>query len=140
MGPWGCGSQTDGFIRRNGADDEGAGSDFEGDGRQAQVVGSSRNYRHLRPVDEAVAGALPGVWLRRAVRSAERAAESQAGAAEDRRGSAAAISGEVLRFQRAALPREVSGRARHRAELYMGEDGAARLGAGGQAAAAGKAS
>src|SRR5215475_7889309 len=65
------------------------------------------------------------------LRSAKRTAESEAGGLEDSRGSAAPVSGEVLRFQRATLPREVGGRARHRAQLHVGEDGAARRGAGG---------
>ena len=43
-----------------------------------------------------------------------------------------ALPGRVLRLQRAALSREAAGGARHRAELHVGETGAARGGSGGE--------
>ena len=45
-------------------------------------------------------------------------------------GGAGAVPGEVLGSERAALSREVAGRAWHRAELHVGEAGAARGGVG----------
>ena len=51
---------------------------------------------------------------------------------------AAAVSGEVRGPERAALSREAAGSARHRVELYVGEAGAARGGAGEERAEAGR--
>ena len=42
-------------CRGNGADDEDSGSDIEGDGRQAEVVGSCRDHRGNGSDDAAVA-------------------------------------------------------------------------------------
>src|SRR5580658_10150100 len=121
MGPWDCESRTDGLIRRNGADDESARGDFESDGREPEVVGSGRDHRGFRPDDEAVAGALPGGWLRWALRSPEAAAESEAGCSEDSRNGVAVISGEVLRFQRAAFPRKADRGTLYPDQLHVGE-------------------
>jgi hypothetical protein len=51
-----CGKQPAASLDRgNGAGDESARSDFEGSGRQAQVVGSGRDYGSQRPHDAALA-------------------------------------------------------------------------------------
>ena len=42
------------------------------------MVGGGRNYRGLRPDDEAVAGTLPRGWLRRTIRSAQASAQPEA--------------------------------------------------------------
>src|SRR6266571_2318631 len=52
---------------RDGAGDESAGSDFTGDGETDHLVAGGGDRRHQRPLDAAVAGTLPGVWLRWAV-------------------------------------------------------------------------
>lgn len=61
-----CGTQqTADPGRGNGADDEGAGSDFEGGSGQAKVVGSGRDYGRNGPHDAVVAGATGQARLRR---------------------------------------------------------------------------
>jgi hypothetical protein len=53
-----CGRQRTAFFsRRNGADDEGAGSDIESGCGEAEVVGSSRDYGRNGPYDAGLAGA-----------------------------------------------------------------------------------
>ncbi len=54
----------------------------------------------------------------------------ETGADGDRGEGAGAVSGAVLRFERAAFSREAEGGTRDRAELHLGEDGAARSRAG----------
>src|ERR1041385_4977554 len=126
--------------RGNGADDEDTGSDLEGDGGKAEVVGSGRDHRGERPDDAAVAGAVSGARLQRAVGSPQAESESEA----DRGGSAgesvATLPGEVFRLQRAAFSREAGRGARDKAKLHVGEDGAAGSGAGGAEEKAGIAS
>src|SRR5207247_2254425 len=56
--------------------------------------------------------------------------------AEDGREGAAALPGEVFRFQRAPFSREADRGAQHRDQLHVGEDGTARSGTGEPAAAA----
>src|SRR4030081_2984631 len=65
-------------IRGNGADDEDPGSDLEGDGGPAEVVGSGRDHRDNRPDDAALAGALPGARIQRAVGSPQTESEPKA--------------------------------------------------------------
>src|SRR5579863_5914536 len=55
----------------------------------------------------------------------EAIAEPEASAAANGGTSVAAVSREILRFQRAALSREVRGSARYSPELHLGEDSAA---------------
>src|SRR6266478_4573145 len=62
---------------------------------------------------------------------AAREAFASAGAAGGGGESAGALPGEVFRHERAAFSREAGSRAWHRAELYLGEAGAAGSGAGG---------
>lgn len=51
-----CGiERAAGASLRNGADDEGTGSDFEGSRREAEVVGSCKDYRRDRPDDAGLA-------------------------------------------------------------------------------------
>src|SRR5579864_5440509 len=100
------------------------------------MVGGGRDHRRLRPDHAAVAGALPRAWLRRTLRPPQAAAEPETDCPEDSGKGAAVISGEVLRFQRAAFSREAGRGARHPDQLHVGEDGAARIGTGEQAAAA----
>src|SRR4029077_1519557 len=117
--------------RGNGADDEDSRSDIEGNGRKAEMVGGGRDNRGDGPDDAAVAGAVPGTRLQRAVGSPQAESESEA----DRGGSAgtgvAAVPGEVFRFQRTAFSRKAGRGARDKAKLHVGEDGAAGGGAGG---------
>src|SRR5713226_2620933 len=63
-------------------------------------------------------------------------AESETDCHEDSGKGAAVISGEILRFQRAAFSREAGRGARRPDQLHVGEDGAARSRTGEQAAAA----
>src|SRR5581483_124762 len=55
---------------RGGAGDEGTGSDLASHGEEDQLVAGGGDPRHQRPADAALAGALPGVRLGRAVRPA----------------------------------------------------------------------
>src|SRR5258708_567153 len=110
--------------------------DFESHGREFEVVGGSRDHRRLRPDHEAVAGALPRQWVRRTVRPPQAAAEPETDGSEDSGKGTAGVSGEILRFQRAAFLRETGRRTRRADQLYVGEDGAARSRTGEQAAAA----
>ena len=48
---------------RDGAGDEGTGSNFAGDGEEDHLVASSRDHRHHGPIDAALAGALRGARL-----------------------------------------------------------------------------
>ena len=52
---------------RDGAGNESTGSDFASHGEKDHVVAGGGDRRHQRPLDAAVAGTLPGVWLRWAV-------------------------------------------------------------------------
>ena len=99
-----CGRQRTGvFSRGNGADDESTGSNSEGSGREAEVVGSSRDHGGDGPHDAALAGTAEGTRLQRVVGLPEAPSQSQASADEDGGGGVAALPGEVLRLQRAAL-------------------------------------
>ena len=66
---------------RDGAGDESAGSDFTGDGETDHLVAGGGDRRHQRPLDAAVAGRLPGVWLRK--RSVGLRIRSREGDSED---------------------------------------------------------
>src|SRR5205807_4162919 len=79
----------------------------------------------------ALARALRRTGLQRVVRPAAGAAVETAGAGGHGGEGAGALRGEVFRSERAAFSRETAGRARDRAELHLGEAGAAGSGAGG---------
>src|SRR5437016_6103641 len=96
------------------------------------MVGSGRDYRDQRSQPAALARALRGVWVRRSVRSWQAAAEPQTCAGEGGGAGATAVSGAVLRLQRAAFSREASRGPRHKAQLHMGEEGTAGSRLGGQ--------
>src|SRR5437016_9506874 len=125
---------------RLGAGDEGSRGDFEGAGEADHVVAGGGDSRHLGPEHAALAGPLRAGRLRWAVRPTPGPTEPQARAAGDRGRSAAALSGALPRLQRAALSREVAGRAWHPAELHVGQAGVAGSGAGEEGAEARRAS
>src|SRR5271170_192941 len=125
---------------RGGAGDAGAGSDSTDDGKADHVVAGGGDHWDQRPFDAAVAGALRAAWLRRSARPAAWGAERQAGTASPGGAGVGALSGAVLRLERAALSREAGRRAWDRTELYLGQTGAARRGIGGQGAQARRAS
>src|SRR5579863_551508 len=111
---------------RDGAGDESTGSDFAGRSQEDQVVAGGGNYGHQRSADATGAGAVRRVWLPRAIRPAawETVAEkSFAGGVGARLG---AVSGALLRFERAPLSREADLGAPDRAQLQLGEGSAAR--------------
>ena len=116
--------------RGSGADDETTGCLAESDGEKDHVVGRGRDHRSERADDEALAGAVGEAWLLGVGRSAEGPTECEAGAAGDGGDRAAALPGELLRFQHPALSREAASRARDRTELHLGAKGIARSGSG----------
>src|ERR1700720_2111997 len=112
-------NRTANTICGNGADDEDPGSDFEGDGGQAEVVGSGRDHRDNRPDDAALAGALPGARIQRAVGPPQTESEPEACGRGGTGAGLAVVSGEIFRLQRAALSRETGRRAGNGAALYL---------------------
>src|SRR6202008_2080894 len=86
---------------------------------------------HSRPVHAAAAGALGGRGLQRVAGPAAGQALASPGAGGDGGESVRLVPGKVFRSERAALSREVAGRARDRAELHLGEAGIAGSGPGG---------
>src|SRR3954452_7751848 len=117
--------------RGTGADDETTRRDFESDGEEDQLDGGGGDRRRLRPDDAPDEATLRGVRLRRVVRPATRQAQRASHPAADGRAGFGAVPGEVLRFQRAAFPREAAEGSRPRAKLQLGEAGAARSRPGG---------
>jgi len=81
------------------------------------LVGGSRDHWDFRSQYAALEAAVPGAWLRRVMGPAARETESEAGAAEDGRGGAAALWGEVCGPKRAAFSREAAGGAWPRTQL-----------------------
>src|ERR1700690_1988951 len=116
---------------RDGAGDESTGRNVAGDGEEGHLVSSGGDSGHQRPAHAAVAGALRGRGVQRPVRPTAWEAVASAGSGGDGGEGVRALPGEVFRSERAALPREVAGRARHRVELHLGEAGAAGSGSGG---------
>src|ERR1700747_3854767 len=110
---------------RDGAGNESTGRDVAGDGEEDHVVAGGGDSGHQRPAHAAVAGALRGRGLQRVAGPAAGPALASPGAGGD------GGPGEVFRSERAALSREVAGRARDRTELHLGEAGTAGSGAGG---------
>ena len=126
--------------RRNGADDETTRRAVEGDGEEDHLVGGGRDHRG--DATGRCGGGGSGLekdgYSGLADRRKGKPSEQRVPLAT-RRGGAAAVPGDVLRPEHPALPREAAGRARDRVELHLGAEGAARSGAGGQAAQAGTA-
>src|SRR6266576_6937470 len=116
---------------RDGAGNESTGRDVASDGEEDHLVAGGGDPWDQRPAHAAVAGALRRTGLQRVVRPAAGAAVETAGADGDGGEGIRSLPGEVFRSERAALSREVAGRARDRAELHLGEAGAAGSGPGG---------
>src|SRR5215472_11403372 len=117
MKSWEGDTEQADFIRGNGADDEGAGSDLESDGGKPEVVGGRRNHRGDGPDDAEVAAAVRGGRLRWPVRLSQAPAKPQTDPVGDRGEGAAVLSGEVFRFQRAAFPRKAGRGTGHPTQL-----------------------
>src|SRR5205814_8952904 len=113
---------------RDGAGDESTGRDVAGDGEQDHLVAGGGDPGHQRPAHAAMARALRGRGLQRVAGPAAGQAVAAAGAGGDGGEGVRLVPGEVFRSERAALSREVAGRARDRTELHLGE--AALQGAG----------
>src|SRR5712691_4782638 len=116
---------------RSGASDESARRDVTGHGEEDYVVAGGGDSGHQRPAHAALAGTLRARGVQRIDGPAAGEAFAAAGAAGGGGESAGALPGEVFRHERAAFSREAGSRAWHRAELYLGEAGAAGSGAGG---------
>src|ERR1700727_122061 len=116
---------------RDGAGDESTGRDVAGDGEEDDVVAGGGDSGHQRPAHAADSGALRGRGLQRVAGPAARPALAPPGAGSDGGESVRLVPGKVFRSERAALSREVAGRARDRTELHLGEAGVAGSGAGG---------
>src|SRR4051794_34388258 len=117
--------------RGSGADDETTRRDLESDGEEDQLDGGGGDRGRLRPDDAADQATIRGVRIRRLVRPAAREAQRAPHSAGYGGASLSAIPGEVLRFQRAAFPREAAEGSRPGAKLQLGQAGAARSGPGG---------
>src|ERR1700752_2932799 len=112
------------------------GRDGAGDASTGRDVAGGGDSGHQRPAHAAVAGALRGRGLQRVAGPAAGPALAAPGAGGDGGESVRLVPGKVFRFERAALSREVAGRARDRAELHLGEAGIAGSGPGGARAQA----
>src|SRR5581483_5400408 len=120
------------FICGTGADDESARSDPKGDGREAEVVGGGRNHR--------VTDRTMRRWRQRHEEHGYDALyDYRKGQPSPKRipvqllEKVLRLYREKYRFQRSALPRKAERGTRRRAELHVGETGAAGGGAGGKA-------
>src|SRR6201997_5426556 len=116
---------------RDGAGDESTGCDVASNGEEDHVVAGGGDPGHQRPAHAAVAGALRGRGLQRVTGPAAGQALAPPGAGGDGGESVRIVPGAVFRSERAALSREVAGRARDRTELHLGEASPARSGPGG---------
>src|SRR5450755_3057891 len=116
---------------RDGAGDESTGRDVAGDGEEDHMVAGGGDSRDQRPAHAAVEGTLRGRGLQRVAGSAAGQALASPGAGNDGGEGVRAVPGKVFRSERAALSREVAGRAWDRTELHLGEAGAAGSGSGG---------
>src|SRR5882672_11411926 len=116
---------------RDGAGDESTGRDVAGDGEEDHVVAGGGDSGDQRPAHAAVAGALRGRRLQRVAGPAAGQAFASPSADGDGGESVRVVPGKVFRSERAALSREVAGRARDRTELQLGEAGTAGSGPGG---------
>src|SRR6266853_3562362 len=96
---------------RDGAGDESTGSDLTGDGKTDYLVAGGGDHRHQRPAHASLAGALPGVWLRRVVRSQTRNPVAETSSAGPGGAGTGTVSRKVFRSERAAFSREAAGGA-----------------------------
>src|SRR5437868_3204856 len=110
----------------NGADDETAGCAVESDGEEDHLVGGRRDHRGDGSDDAAVAGTAGVGGVFGADGPAQRQAQRQEGAAGESGTGAAAVPADLLRSEHPAFSREARRGARHRAELHLGAEGAAR--------------
>src|ERR1035437_3853988 len=120
----------------NGADDETAGRAIESDGEEDHLVGGRRDHRGDGSDDAAMAGAAGKGRVFGPGGPAQRQAERSASPVGDGGTGAAAVPGDLLRSEHAALSGEARRRAWHPAELHVGAEGAARGRAGGARAKA----
>src|SRR5271169_5405026 len=116
---------------RDGAGDESTGRAVAGDGEKDHVVAGGGDPGDQRPAHAAVAGALRRRGLQRVAGPAAGPALTSSGAGGDGGESVRLVPGKVFRSERAALSREVAGRARDRIELHLGEASTAGSGPGG---------
>src|ERR1039458_444114 len=116
---------------RDGAGDESTGCDVAGDGEEDHLVAGGGDTGHQRPAHAAVEGTLRGRGLQRFAGPAAGQALPPPGAGGDGGERGRAVPGKGFRSERAALSREVAGRARDRTELHLGEAGIAGSGPGG---------
>src|SRR6201987_4276612 len=116
---------------RDGAGDESTGRDVASDGEEDHVVAGGGEPGHQGSANAAGAGALRRRGLRRVAGPAAGQALAAPGAGGDGGESVRLVPGEVFRSERAALSREVAGRARDRTELHLGEASPAGSGPGG---------
>src|ERR1035441_10595670 len=116
---------------RDGAGDESTGRDVASDCEEDHVVAGGGDSGHQRPAHAAVAGALRRRGLQRIAGPAAGEALASPGGGGDGGESVRVVPGKVFRSERAALSREVAGRARDRTELHLGEAGTAGSGPGG---------
>src|ERR1700680_3067276 len=123
-------NQAERIRRRTGADDESARSDPAGHGREVEVDGCGGGAGHYRSQPATVARALSRVRLRRSIRPSQRRAQPEAGTGPDGGTGTRLVPGAVSRLQRAALPREAGRTTWRPTQLYLGQAGAARGGAG----------
>src|SRR6202041_3850088 len=101
------------------------------DGEEDHVVAGGRDSGHQRPAHAAVAGALRRRGLQRIAGPAAGEAPASGGGGGDGGESVRIVPGKVFRSERAALSREVAGRARDGTELHLGEAGTTGSGPGG---------
>src|SRR6266496_1477362 len=116
---------------RDGAGHESTGRDVAGDGEEDHLVAGGGDPWDQRPAHAALARALRRRGLQRAAGPAAGQAVATAGAGGDSGASVRHVPGEVFQYERAALEREVAGRARDRTELHLGEASPAGSGPGG---------
>ena len=107
--------------------------------KEAQLDRGSRDNGVELPAFEAGKGELREGRFQRVVRFAAWERESAADTCGDGGGSAAAVPGGVFRLQCEAFSREAGREAFDQAELYVGEEPAAGIGAGGEGEASEKA-
>src|ERR1017187_8968381 len=122
---------------RDGAGDESTGCDVAGDGEEDQLVAGGGDSGDQRPAHAAVERTLCRTGLQRIAGPAAGQALASPGAGSDGGEGVRAVPGKVFRSERAALSREVAGRARDRTELHLGEAGTAGSGPGGARTQAG---
>src|ERR1017187_7416598 len=124
------------LSRRDGADDEGTRRVVEGDGQEDHMVVGGGNSGGNGSDDAPVAREIGDGRLCGAGGSPQGKAECPAHSAGNDREGAGALQGDVLRPEHPALSRKAAERPRHRVELYLGAESAARSWVGGQAAQA----